>query len=90
MTLLEKILGKGKPQPAASRTGDGMSEEEKEMELNRLKELSEQGPSEQDHRRFQRRIAWHRAEGKPLSATAIEAEEALKERMSKRHRSMAA
>lgn len=86
MTIFQRLFGIRNLNhcTAASRVSEKMSDEEKALELARLKELSEQGPTAEERERYRRRIIRFKERGVPLRLLDKAAYDLREERCNKR------
>lgn len=92
MTLFSKLFGnQAQNRPlSASKVDERMSDEDKAVELAKLKEINEQGPSNAERERYRRRIQRLKDRGVPLRLISRVAYDMRAQRLAKRSPHLAA
>lgn len=92
MTIFQRLFGSRSAGAAssASKVSERMSDEEKALELERLKALSDMGPSDEERERYRRRISRLKARGVPLRLINKAAYDLREERSARRQDHLAA
>ncbi len=87
MAILDKLLNRSEPAPPcnATRVDTKMSDEEKELELQRLREEGNQIRTKEEEEDYQRKLQSMRSRGIPLRLVSKTDWERRRARMQQRH-----